>query len=286
MTPETYRQLRGLALHFRRTWPEIRRAREFTRALISTFGTQKGTTGRCRWCEFPLEQAGRKWHQGCLDSYRVASGQSVTHLWPMYNRPQCPCGQETTELDHRDALVLAWTSGDPRRMMRAHTLGNLTWLCEDCHRTKTASDLQNLADMRHAQTCLVGLIPKDHQAGAMPRRGQTMGLDYWVSVEGGLVRRTLPHEGGFWATKPNGLRGPVTFRPENADCPRCLVAMEHTDPGKHGRSLGMPRGWYIDQHAARAERDNPNGQRHPRKPLSPEESRAAALAAGQLTFIL
>ena len=282
MTPETYRQLRGLALHFRRTWPEIRRAREFTRALIGTFGTQKGTTGRCRWCETPLRQGGSKWHQRCLDSYRTASGQSVTHLWPMYDRPPCPCGQDATELDHKDALVLAWTSGNPRRMMRAHTLGNLTWLREECHRTKTASDLDKLTEMRHGQTCLVGLIPRDHHAGTIPRKGQTMGFDYWVSVEAGLVRRISPQDGGLWGTKPNGLRGPVTFRPENVSCPRCLVAMEHLDHGKYGRSLGMPRGWYIDQRARAAETDNPAGHHLSKTPRSREEK----IAAGQLAFEL
>ena len=147
----------------------------------------------------------------------------------MYDRPNCPCGQEATELDHQDALVLAWTSGDPRRMMRAHTLANLTWLCEDCHRPRQPPTSRNW------RTCGRTKLPggthtRGPPDGHHPPPGPGPGFDYWISVEGGIVRRISPQDGELWGTKPNGLRGPVTFQPENVRCPRCLVAMEHLGP--------------------------------------------------------
>ena len=44
------------------------------------------------------------------------------------------------ELDHHDALGVAWASGDPRRAIRALTIANLQWLCHSCHASKTAED--------------------------------------------------------------------------------------------------------------------------------------------------
>lgn len=53
------------------------------------------------------------------------------------------------ELDHADALSVAWASGDEGRMVRALTLENLRWLCHDCHKVKTGEDrrrMRNLLD--------------------------------------------------------------------------------------------------------------------------------------------
>ena len=256
MDRASYRQLRGLALHFRRNWPQIRRSKEFSRGLFGPFGTQQGTTGRCRWCETRLEQPGRKWHEECSQSYRVATGQSVTYLWPEYSRPRCPCGEAGTELDHQEALVLAWTSGDPRRIIRASAPSNLMWLCQECHRAKTTEDTRALAEMRSQQVCLLGLIPasQDHK----------MGRDHWVCVKGGLAGRLELEDGRFVGTKPGGLRGPVTFRPTKTTCPRCLVAMEHLERGRYGAQLGMPTGWYLDVYREMMERRNPT-QLHGKK---------------------
>ena len=51
------------------------------------------------------------------------------------------------ELDHRDALSVAWASGDERRLMRALALGNLRWLCHACHAAKTGDDRRMMASL-------------------------------------------------------------------------------------------------------------------------------------------
>ena len=55
------------------------------------------------------------------------------------------------ELDHQDALSVAWASGSERRLIRALTLANLRWLCHPCHAKKTGQDrrrMRNLLDGR------------------------------------------------------------------------------------------------------------------------------------------
>lgn len=232
-----YRRLRGLAIHFWRRWPDIRRSREFSRALFGTFGPiQKGAArGRCRWCGLPTETGRKVWHKECVDAYRAATGQSVTYLWPYYSRPACPCGADGVELDHRDALVLAWESRDPRRIVRASSLANLVWLCSECHREKTRRDMQELSAIRSAQVCLMGLIPSDDER---------LGVDYWIVAEGGRAGY-LDVEGGRLIASKSGIRrGPVTWRPERVTCPSCLVAME--DPRPESWKLHLPAGWHLD----------------------------------------
>ncbi len=51
------------------------------------------------------------------------------------------------ELDHRDALSVAWASGDERRLMRALALGNLRWLCHTCHTAKTGDDRRMMTSL-------------------------------------------------------------------------------------------------------------------------------------------
>ena len=51
------------------------------------------------------------------------------------------------ELDHRDALSVAWASGDERRLMRALALGNLRWLCHACHAAKTGEDRRMMTSL-------------------------------------------------------------------------------------------------------------------------------------------
>ena len=259
--------------HFRRHWPQIRRSREFSRGLLGTFAPRKGTPGRCRWCGLRTERKLR-WHQECVSAYRAATGQSVTHLWPHWDRPGCPCGEPGEELDHEKALVLAWTSGERRRILRAHRLGNLVWLCGPCHRAKTARDLELLAEMRSRQTCLMGLLPQV---------GHPMGTSVWASLEGGLMSRLefVPGPPGTLTAFHNvsHRRRPVTFRPEKTTCPRCLVAMEHTGRGKYGLDLGMPQGWHLDEPRARLEAQ---GGRRTMAAIRQQERRAEALSAGQL----
>ena len=51
------------------------------------------------------------------------------------------------ELDHRDALSVAWASGSQRRLIRALTLPNLRWLCHQCHATKTGQDRRRMRNL-------------------------------------------------------------------------------------------------------------------------------------------
>ena len=279
LTPVAYRQLRGLAVHFRRVWPDIRRSRSFSRGLFGTFASRGGTAGVCRWCGLPTIRRLR-WHLECVWAYRAATGQSVTHLWAS-GRPPCPCGAEAEELDHRDALVLAWTSGDPRRLVRAYGLSNLVWLCRGCHLAKTAEDLCRLSEMRSGQVCLLGMV--------MVRDGD-MGVRRWACVEGGLVGDLTGRLGQLTGVGAiSRRRGPVTFRPEAATCPRCLAVMEQVEQvervgaGRAGMLLGMPRGWHLDERRAEMEARLPG--MHMSGPfLAGMERRGGAAAAGQMEF--
>ena len=250
MDAAQYRSLRGLAIHFREAWPRIRQWRQYSRGLLAPFGQEKGHTGRCCWCRLQLKESYRKWHRECYQAYLIATGQPVLHLWPIWKRPPCPCGEPAWELDHRDALILAWTTGDPRRIMRAWTLNNLAWLCHECHKAKTTADMQALWTLRREQVCLIGL-------GYSPRN-TGLGKECWLSVEGGIARNIRAEDGRMTASKPAGYRGPVTFRPENATCPRCLVAMENTSGDGRGFGAGArPAYWHMDAYRARIERIMP-----------------------------
>ena len=273
MTPVVYRQLRGLSLHFRKHWPAIRRRAYFDRALFGAFGLYRGPKGICGWCDLPTAKKRTSWHQECVDAYRMATGQNLRHRWTIKERPPCPCGQQAQELDHQDALVLAWTSGDPRRMVRASALCNLIWLCRKCHREKTTEDLRRLSELRATHVCLMGLIPSTD-----PK----MGIERWTCVEGGLITRIANEDGVLVGTKKGERRGPVTYCPSAASCPRCLVAME-TGPNTHGQGMvNRPQGWYVDDYHAKVELLFP--ARFTQR-LKSEERRAAAIAAGQLELI-
>lgn len=60
----------------------------------------------------------------------------------------CPCGEESTELDHIVSLAIAHARGDRRGILRAYTVGNLHWLCGPCHAKKTGDDQRILANLR------------------------------------------------------------------------------------------------------------------------------------------
>lgn len=51
------------------------------------------------------------------------------------------------ELDHRDALSVAWASNSERRLLRALTVENLQWLCHSCHAEKTADDRRRMNNL-------------------------------------------------------------------------------------------------------------------------------------------
>ena len=56
-------------------------------------------------------------------------------------------GAHQMELDHREALSVAWASGDERRLIRALTIENLRWMCHDCHAAKTAADRRRMNNL-------------------------------------------------------------------------------------------------------------------------------------------
>ena len=266
LPPARYRQLRGLVLHFRENWPRIRQARAFRRGIFGTFTPYGGTAGICRWCRLPTERRLR-WHADCIDPYRAATGQSLHNIWGTANAPPCPCGQPARELDHQDALILAWTSGDPKRLRRAYALDNLTWLCTSCHAAKTRSDLAGLKDMRDRQVCLAGLIP-------MPAGDKSLGMTEWVLAEHGRIRNLQRENGRITAVNSLSIRrGPVTFDPTRTTCPRCLVAMERTEPSTIG-STRLPNGWHLDERPYLLENLIPF-KHAPRAPHSPPTNQLA-----------
>ena len=263
MTPQKYRQLRGLLHHFRKNNSRITQARTFKRGLFPTFSPHQGKAGRCRWCQLPT--GGRaKWHRTCIGAYQNANGQAVTYLWGRRRRPMCPCSRPGTELDHHDALVLAWTSGDLRRLIRAYTLQNLVWLCHACHHLKTRQDLRLLSEMRASQICLAGILTDS----ADP----LMGSQHWILAEGGLIKNIQDKPGQQLTGIPQTTRRrtPFTRDPREASCPRCLTALHYREQdlysgprpalwsGAHGFAapagtthiLELRNNWVLDERPA------------------------------------
>ena len=176
MDVATMRQLRGLVLAWRRRPERLRRPpisrinnrgrryNNYSRFRLPTFGPLNGKGayaklgGRCRWCRQLLDQKGKRaWHEDCVIAYWAATGNQSAlggRLSSQYQREHghhAPCakcgGPYGQELDHRDALSVAWASGDERRLMRALSLGNLQWLCHDCHAAKTGRDRGLMRDL-------------------------------------------------------------------------------------------------------------------------------------------
>ena len=239
LTPRRYRELRGLLIHFRKNWPWVRQARTFQRGIVPTLPPYGGTPGQCRWCQLPTERRLR-WHPDCIDAYRASTGQSLHNIWGTASAPPCPCGQPATELDHQDALVLAWTSWDPRRIMRAYLLDTFTWLCKPCHAAKTRADLAALKAIRDQQTCLAGLItpqPNDKALGATD----------WILAEQGRITNLRADTDRITGTNTLAMRRVrVTFDPKETTCPRCLVAMERQE-NPTSQTAHIPTDWHLDE---------------------------------------
>ena len=250
-----YQQLRGLVIHFHKEWPTVRLRQNFKRPLLPPFHTTKATGGTCRWCKLPTGREHLKWHPNCVHAYRAAAAQSLRYLWAHVERPGCPCGQPGQELDHKDALILAWTSGDPRRLVRAYSLDNILWLCRPCHREKTTNDLRLLSSMRATHVCLIGLIPAPQDP--------SMGINHWVLAEGGLAINIKKSTNGQH-TATNTItrrRGPVTYRPETATCPRCLAALERPRPQPW--LIQLPTNWRLHESKAATEKSTAEQEQLP-----------------------
>ena len=163
-----YRQLRGLVIHYRtrpRAVVESERKWGYSRSLIdrstvvpSTIGQK--FDGRCRWCRLAVPPKKRSWcGPGCLRAYAMALGLQKTPngRFLLSTRQACcahcgrggrwhgPADAESRwnyydlQIDHVLALSIAFFRPEGERL-RAYTLGNLQWLCPECHKTKTADD--------------------------------------------------------------------------------------------------------------------------------------------------
>ena len=236
-------QLRGLIIHFRAQWVSIRLTRFFKRGLIPTFPPSTSSQGgTCLWCRTPTATPRTRWHPSCVNAYHAATGRSLRYMWNKKGPPPCPCGNGPNELDHHDALILAWTSADFRRLIRAYSLDNLVWLCRKCHREKTVNDLNLLTLMRATQTCLMGLVPTTTDPD--------MGVHHWALAEGGLATGLIKQKDGTRTalSKFTMRRTPVTYRPESTTCPRCLAALERHTPKP--QDIQLSKDWYL--HEAKA----------------------------------
>lgn len=81
------------------------------------------------------------------DSYLWVVGK----LKQPYRVPARETYHGAMELDHRDALSVAWACGDERRLVRALTLDNLRWLCHDCHSVKTGLDKRRMNNLMNGR---------------------------------------------------------------------------------------------------------------------------------------
>ena len=151
MDTATFRQLRGLLVHYREdlglpAWQ--RRSDRPGRALVGGFDMGRGTPGRCRWCRLPTDGR-KKWHPACVQGYTIAIGRTIgLGNKPIITDAPCPCGADSRELDHIVSLALAKARGDRRGLLRAYTVGNLQWLCRECHKAKTADDFRRIANLK------------------------------------------------------------------------------------------------------------------------------------------
>lgn len=105
--------------------------------------------GVCVWCGAQTASRRHAWHPECVRVYMAAKGQTVyAGGAPLIALDDCAiCGAPATDIDHRDALVVAWTR-DPQRAWTAWCPENLQALCRACHVDKTARDLDLLAALK------------------------------------------------------------------------------------------------------------------------------------------
>ena len=162
LTTERYRGLRGLVRYL----TEIPERKKDRRNPIGRLGDIEPERlghwpwGTCKWCGMSAERSvsgrPRKWHDSCLQ-YAFAAQGSPSGAGAIRGEPveietpygfktrshRCPaCGKAeyvNKELDHIMAIGVAWRLG-LRFYRRAFLPENLWWICEPCHRAKTAFD--------------------------------------------------------------------------------------------------------------------------------------------------
>ena len=169
-TIDERRALRGLVRHARRCdkgragrlgkrWWARPGAQHRELVGIQLGGRRSATERRrCVWCGDETEPR-RRWHDGCVVAYLVASGKVryAVNGETFVSGPCEVCGRPGTEIDHRDSLAAAARSGSWRRRIRAFTRGNLRPLCRECHVAKTRRDRREQADLASPQMVLSGV---------------------------------------------------------------------------------------------------------------------------------
>ena len=156
-------------------------------------GAYAALNKRCRWCKRPVDEKRRRvWHEACWPAYWAATGNQSRLVAAMMDSqqrdpgaspPTCElCGQPNDrarrlELDHRDALSVAWASGDQRRLLRALTLANLRWLCHECHAAKTGDDRRRMSNLLNGR-------PEDWRPGSgeSAEPAETPQLSLWETA--------------------------------------------------------------------------------------------------------
>ena len=172
MDRDTYRGLRGLVVHVmpalayyhnlglyrRNACPSASISFGRVKALRQRDKAMGVKQRRCPWCLLPGDADRVAWHPACALYYSAARGLSASWVpsgkLDVYGRAipltevvpdhTCTCGGIGAELDHRFALALAFRFG-VRAWVRAMTPQNLQWLCGQCHKEKTRTDLNAMA---------------------------------------------------------------------------------------------------------------------------------------------
>ena len=171
----------GLMVESEQRISNYQRVKLWTFAPFRNKSEREANGARCRWCRQVADEPRRRnWHSYCLPAYWAATG---SHGWvaatlqiEARDRGETlvceQCGDVARlELDHRDALSVAWASGDDRRLMRSLMLDNLGWLCHACHAVKTGQD-------RRRMNNLLNGLPQDHVPEAVePKPRQAVSED-------------------------------------------------------------------------------------------------------------
>lgn len=158
--PADSRPLRGLVIRYAERFadglpPRNRYDRDLVGPLPPRLRALRDREGNklCSWCRRSTASRRRNWHETCIRAFFAARGiQHYMNGWPIAVRTPCQeCGGPGEELDHRVALSVAWARQDRRALIRAYTLGNLRWLCHDCHTAKTAADRRLYNNIRNGR---------------------------------------------------------------------------------------------------------------------------------------